>query len=121
MNRHRGMTWAVDGVIRGAEMTNKEAIDVINRECERTFLLLTCSSEFPRALERSINALEKMDDKEKELEELKTQIRAEVNEEIYSSLMGEMAELNVSGLNVANLTTFAYRIKMIAEQLKEQK
>jgi len=40
-------------------MTEQEAIEAINNECEKTFLLLKCSNEFAEALAKSIGALEK--------------------------------------------------------------
>lgn len=53
--------------------------------------------------------------------EYEKQIRAEVIAEIHNDLMLEIAELNEVEMNENNLITFAYRIKQIAEQLKEQK
>lgn len=55
-----------------------------------------------------------------DLKELIEQIRAEVNKEIYSSLMSEIAELNELEINVDNLISFVYRVKQIAEQLMEK-
>lgn len=88
-------------------MTNKEAIDVINRECERTFLLLTCSNEFAHALERSINALEKMET-----------VRAEVIEKVkkYIRLKTKYAEHPKEDYILAH-----DMYEWLVEQLKENK
>lgn len=45
-------------------MTEQEAIDVINNECEKSFLLLNCSNKFAESLTKSIGALEKQIPKE---------------------------------------------------------
>lgn len=42
-------------------MTNKESIEVINKECESTFMTLHCSIDFVKALCRIITTVENID------------------------------------------------------------
>lgn len=59
-------------------------------------------------------------EKKKSYDEGYQQGRAEERAEILSEIMGEMAMLNETKMTEGDLKGFAYRIKAIAEQMKEQ-